>query len=55
MVSITPIQFKTELFTHFECLFENVNNKKRFIDGGLIFYTQIYGRLLDRAIYHNNE
>ena len=23
----------------FEYLFENVNTKKRFIDGGLIFYT----------------
>ena len=30
-------------------------HKKRFTDGGYVFYTTKYGRLLNRAIYHNNE
>jgi hypothetical protein len=37
-------------------LFEIVNIKKRFTDGGFfVLYNKIHGRLLNRAIYHNKK
>ena len=54
-INLIRLDFSRKLLYIRSCLFDIVNLRRDSQTAVICFVYKIYGRLLDRAIYHNNE